>query len=186
MFIVVKFHALVFLIMTPCGDVGGYQCIEGPCCLHLQASPWKWKQHSSPKCWYPTTLLQCHNPEDQNMNKDIRCTQGLNHHSKSRPGAYVCMRASAHTHTHTHTQSFNSYFIPSMWYFPNVFKCCFTAVNTDLSKMESYRGERHNSRWCWYFNETWMGYSDTYIYIHKTTKCLSTHCRLCQVDISIS
>jgi hypothetical protein len=27
--------------------------------------PWRWKQHISPKCWYPLTRLQYHNPEHQ-------------------------------------------------------------------------------------------------------------------------
>lgn len=36
----------------------GYHCFGGLCCLHLQAEV---------KCWYPTTSLRHHNPEDHDL-----------------------------------------------------------------------------------------------------------------------
>jgi len=30
------FQVKVFWVVTPCSVVVGYQCLRGPCCLHLQ------------------------------------------------------------------------------------------------------------------------------------------------------
>jgi hypothetical protein len=48
----------VFWIVMPLSDVVGYHCFGGLCCLHLQAEV---------KCWYPTTSLRHHNPEDHDL-----------------------------------------------------------------------------------------------------------------------
>jgi len=52
-FTAVKIQVVFFRVVTPCGYVVGYQCFEGPCCLHLQVS-------------YHTTTRR-HNPEDQEL-----------------------------------------------------------------------------------------------------------------------
>jgi hypothetical protein len=43
-----NFHVEVFWVLTPCSVVLGYRRFRGPCCLHLQSSPWRWRQHGSP------------------------------------------------------------------------------------------------------------------------------------------
>jgi hypothetical protein len=40
---------VVIWVVTLCCDVVGYQRFEGPCFLHLQTSPWRWRQYGPPK-----------------------------------------------------------------------------------------------------------------------------------------
>jgi len=54
-FMVVKIEFTVFWVVALCSVMVGYQHYGGPHCPNHQPS--SWRQHSPPKCWYPTTML---------------------------------------------------------------------------------------------------------------------------------
>jgi len=63
-FIAMKIQVAVFCVVTPCGDVAGYQRLAGPCCLHL-LHPEHWAVWSSETLPSRHITTLCHNPEDR-------------------------------------------------------------------------------------------------------------------------
>jgi len=50
---------VVFWVVSPYSVVIGYQSFRGLYCFLLQLlHPWRWRQHGSSECWYPTTTLR--------------------------------------------------------------------------------------------------------------------------------
>jgi len=66
MFMAMTIHVTVLWVMTSYNDVVGYQYFGQQCYLHLQGEVCH-LEDGPLECWYPITSLQCHNPEDCNM-----------------------------------------------------------------------------------------------------------------------
>jgi hypothetical protein len=59
----IKMQVMVFLVMTPCNAVVGYQRFEGPCCLHLQGEVKMEVGRSSEKLVSYHNTIRRHKPE---------------------------------------------------------------------------------------------------------------------------
>jgi hypothetical protein len=57
-FVALKVHIVIFLVMIPCSLVVEYKILGAKCCLSFTLKNWRWKEYIPPKCQHTCTRLQ--------------------------------------------------------------------------------------------------------------------------------